>query len=128
MIIYLPCHVVNDYSQLLAELVDEYSPFSLLFRIMIVSEMIRILGYKRESGDRVVTGKVYQRHTFCLRDEISEISYQITACVIVMSAPALKKRSTHSCFPAPSGKMNPPKHRRSGYGTIYFRRKKWSLV
>lgn len=39
-----------------------------------VSEMIGILGYKRESGDRVVTGKVYQRHTFCPRNEISVIS------------------------------------------------------
>ena len=39
-----------------------------------VSEIIEILGYKRESGDRVVTGKVYQRHTFCPRNEISGIS------------------------------------------------------
>ena len=69
MIIYLHCYVVNDYSQLLAESVDDYSLFTLLFRIMIVSEMIRILGYKRESGDRVVTGKVYQRHTFCPRNK-----------------------------------------------------------
>ena len=95
MIIYLHCYVVNDYSQLLAESVDDYSLFSLLFRIMIVSEMIRILGYKRESGDRVVTGKVYQRHTFCHRSEISGTAYQIVACGIVMSAPALKIKDPH---------------------------------